>query len=212
MAFPEVAYAVAKVARADTSTDPAPLNMTETVVHLKPREQWREGMTLDRFARRWLAPFNCQASRPSGRCRSSTASTCSPRYPVRGRRQSVWHRSSCAEESARHIAEVVRAFRARATSTRSRSRAASTQHRIDRSAAARYGIGVGDIQQVIESAVGETVLTMTIEGRERFPRSRRHAPSTRGRAGIGAGSGRLAAGHAGPARPARTSSTRVARP
>ena len=49
MTFPEVAYAVAKVARADTSTDPAPLNMTETVVHLKPRDQWREGMTLDRL-------------------------------------------------------------------------------------------------------------------------------------------------------------------
>src|SRR4029079_15240313 len=46
MKFPEVAYVVAKVARPDTSTDPAPLNMTETVVHLKPKEQWRRGMTL----------------------------------------------------------------------------------------------------------------------------------------------------------------------
>ena len=44
-----MAFAVAKVARADTSTDPAPLNMTETVVHLKPRDQWRPGMTLDRL-------------------------------------------------------------------------------------------------------------------------------------------------------------------
>ena len=49
MSFPEVAYAVAKVARADTSTDPAPLNMTETIVHLKPRNQWRPGMTVDRL-------------------------------------------------------------------------------------------------------------------------------------------------------------------
>ena len=49
MSFPEVEYAVAKVARADTSTDPAPLNMTETVVHLKPRDQWRDGMTVDRL-------------------------------------------------------------------------------------------------------------------------------------------------------------------
>ncbi len=48
-AFPEVAYAVAKVARADTSTDPAPLNMTETIVHLKPRDQWRPGMTIERL-------------------------------------------------------------------------------------------------------------------------------------------------------------------
>ena len=47
MKFPEVAYVVAKVARADTSTDPAPLNMTETIVHLKPKNEWRSGMTLD---------------------------------------------------------------------------------------------------------------------------------------------------------------------
>ena len=49
MAFPEVEYVVAKVARADTSTDPAPLNMTETIVHLKPRDAWRPGMTLGRL-------------------------------------------------------------------------------------------------------------------------------------------------------------------
>src|SRR4026209_1853599 len=47
--FPEVGWVVAKVARADTATDPAGLNMTETIVHLKPREQWRPGMTLDRL-------------------------------------------------------------------------------------------------------------------------------------------------------------------
>ncbi len=47
MKFPEVAYVVAKVARADTSTDPAPLNMTETIVHLKPKQEWRSGITLD---------------------------------------------------------------------------------------------------------------------------------------------------------------------
>src|SRR5213076_2921186 len=50
---------------------------------------------------------------------------------------------------------------------------------VDRAAAARYGIGVGDIQQVIETAVGETVLTMTIEGRSRFPVRVRYAPEYR---------------------------------
>src|SRR4029453_8591360 len=45
--FPEVDTVVAKIARADTSTDPAPLNMTETIVHLKPSSQWRPGMTRD---------------------------------------------------------------------------------------------------------------------------------------------------------------------
>src|SRR5436189_241987 len=46
-AAPEVAGVVAKIARAETSTDPAPVNMTETVVNLKPRAQWRAGMTRD---------------------------------------------------------------------------------------------------------------------------------------------------------------------
>src|SRR4029450_4503199 len=45
MKLPEVAYVVAKVARADTSTDPAPLNMTETIVHLKPQPGWGSGRT-----------------------------------------------------------------------------------------------------------------------------------------------------------------------
>src|SRR4029453_18518072 len=47
--FPEVDTVVAKIARADTSTDPAPLNMTETVVVLKPKNQWRRGMTLEQL-------------------------------------------------------------------------------------------------------------------------------------------------------------------
>src|SRR6187200_2936083 len=49
MKFPEVASVVTKIARADTSTDPAPLNMSETIVHLKPKQEWRPGMTLDRL-------------------------------------------------------------------------------------------------------------------------------------------------------------------
>src|SRR5213079_1050921 len=46
---PEVEYVVAKVGRADTSTDPSPLNMTETIVHLRPKDRWRAGMTLERL-------------------------------------------------------------------------------------------------------------------------------------------------------------------
>ena len=49
--FPEVAWAVGKPGRAETATDPSPINMIETVVHLKPREQWRPGMTPDKLVR-----------------------------------------------------------------------------------------------------------------------------------------------------------------
>ena len=77
MRVPEVEYAVAKVGRADTSTDPSPQNMTETIVHLKPRDQWRPGVTLDSLRAEMGARRSCPASPTSGRCRSSTASTCS---------------------------------------------------------------------------------------------------------------------------------------
>src|SRR5690606_20482762 len=48
-AFPEVAWAVGKAGRAETSTDPAPVNMNETVVHLKPESEWRPGMTREKL-------------------------------------------------------------------------------------------------------------------------------------------------------------------
>jgi copper/silver efflux system protein len=181
MTFPEVAHVVAKVARADTSTDPAPLNMTETVVHLKPRDQWREGMTLDRLRAEmaravqlpgvstiWTMPIINRIDMLTTGIRSEVG------VKVFGNDLRV------LEESARHIAEVVRGVPG--ASNVYPEQVTSGQYlniEVDRSAAARYGIGVGDIQQVIESAVGETVLTMTIEGRERFPVRVRYAPQYR---------------------------------
>ena len=181
MTFPEVAYAVAKVARADTSTDPAPLNMTETVVHLKPTREWRPGMTLDRLRAQmgravqlpgvstiWTMPIINRIDMLTTGIRSEVG------VKVFGANLGV------LEESARHIANVVRGVPG--ASNVYPEQVTSGQYlniEIDRSAAARYGIGVGDIQQVIESAVGETVLTMTIEGRERFPVRVRYAPQFR---------------------------------
>ena len=83
--FPEVAYVAAKIARAETSTDPAALNMTETIVHLKPRDQWRPGMTFEKLKSE-MDRAVCLAWRVriSGPSRSSIASTCSRR--VSGRR------------------------------------------------------------------------------------------------------------------------------
>jgi Cu(I)/Ag(I) efflux system membrane protein CusA/SilA len=181
MAFPEVAHVVAKVARADTSTDPAPLNMTETVVHLKPRDQWRAGMTLDRLRAEmaravqlpgvstiWTMPIINRIDMLTTGIRSEVG------VKVFGTDLRV------LEQSARHIAEVVRGVPG--ASNVYPEQVTSGQYlniEVDRSAAARYGIGVGDIQQVIESAVGETVLTMTIEGRQRFPVRVRYAPQYR---------------------------------
>ena len=84
------------------------------------------------------------------------------------------------EELARKVADTVR--RVPGASNVYPEQVTSGQYlniEIDRAAAARYGIGVGDIQQVIETAVGETTLTMTIEGRQRFPVRVRYAPEYR---------------------------------
>ncbi len=181
MKFPEVAYAVAKVARADTSTDPAPLNMTETVVHLKPRGEWRPGMTLDRLRAEmsravqlpgvssiWTMPIINRIDMLTTGIRSEVG------VKVFGNDLGV------LEESARRVAEILR--RVRGASNVYPEQVTSGQYLnidIDRAAAARHGIGVGAIQEVIETAVGETVLTMTIEGRARFPVRVRYAPEYR---------------------------------
>ncbi len=181
MTVPEVAYAVAKVARADTSTDPAPLNMTETIVHLVPRDQWRPGMTLDRLRAEmsravqlpgvstiWTMPIINRIDMLTTGIRSEVG------VKIFGTDLSV------LEASARRVAEVVRLVRG--ASSVYPEQLTSGQYLnidIDRAAAARYGIGVGDIQEVIETAVGETVLTMTVEGRARFPVRVRYAPQYR---------------------------------
>lgn len=182
MTFPEVEYVVAKVARADTSTDPAPLNMTETIVHLKPKEEWRAGMTLDRLrgemgaavqlpgvSNIWTMPIINRIDMLTTGIRSEVG------VKIFGTELRV------LEDLARKVAETVR--RVPGASNVYPEQVTSGQYLnidIDRAAAARYGIRVGDIQQVVEQAIGETTLTMTIEGRERFPVRVRYAPEYRG--------------------------------
>jgi Cu(I)/Ag(I) efflux system membrane protein CusA/SilA len=181
MTFPEVEYVVAKVARADTSTDPAPLNMTETIVHLRPKHEWRAGMSLDRLRAEmgravqlpgvsniWTMPIINRIDMLTTGIRSEVG------VKIFGTDLTV------LEDLARKVAEAVR--RVPGASNVYPEQVTSGQYlniRIDRKAAARYGIGVGAIQQVIETAVGETAQTMTIEGRQRFPVRVRYAPEYR---------------------------------
>jgi copper/silver efflux system protein len=179
--FPEVASVVAKVARADTSTDPAPLNMTETIVHLRPHAEWRAGMTLDRLraemgraaqlpgvANIWTMPIINRIDMLTTGIRSEVG------VKIFGADLAT------LETLARRVSDVVRSVPG--ASNVYPEQVTSGQYLniiVDRSAAARYGIGVGDIQQVIEHAVGETVLTTTIEGRRRFPVRVRYGPQYR---------------------------------
>ena len=181
MKFPEVEYVVAKVARADTSTDPAPLNMTETIVHLKPRAQWRDGMTLERLrgemseavqlpgvSNIWTMPIINRIDMLTTGIRSEVG------VKIFGNDLRV------LEDLARKVADSVR--RVAGASNVYPEQVTSGQYlniAVDRGAAARYGVGVGDVQRVIENAVGETTLTMTIEGRQRFPVRVRYAAQYR---------------------------------
>jgi Cu(I)/Ag(I) efflux system membrane protein CusA/SilA len=181
MSFPEVESVVAKVARADTSTDPAPLNMTETIVHLKPRDRWRAGMTLDRLradmgravqmpgvSNIWTMPIINRIDMLTTGVRSEVG------VKVFGTNLTT------LEEAARRVSDVVR--QVPGASNVYPEQVTSGQYLnidIDRAAAARYGIGVGDIQEVIETAIGETTLTTTIEARRRFPVRVRYASEYR---------------------------------
>jgi copper/silver efflux system protein len=179
--FPEVESVVAKVGRADTSTDPSPLNMTETIVHLKPREEWREGMTLERLrgemgraaelpgvSNVWTMPIINRIDMLTTGIRSEVG------VKIFGGDLFV------LERLARRIADAL--GRVPGATNVYPEQVTNGQYlniAVDRAAAARYGIRVGDIQQVIETAVGETTLTTTIEGRRRFPVRVRYAPEYR---------------------------------
>jgi Cu(I)/Ag(I) efflux system membrane protein CusA/SilA len=182
MRVPEVDYAVAKVGRADTSTDPSPLNMTETIVHLKPREAWRPGMTLDRLrvemgrvvelpgvTNIWTMPIINRIDMLSTGIRSEVG------VKIYG--------SDLAglEQTARQVADVLRTVPGAANVYP--EPLTSSQYlnvRVDRERAARYGLTVAAVQEVIQTAIGERNLTLTLEGRRRFPVRVRYASQYRG--------------------------------
>jgi Cu(I)/Ag(I) efflux system membrane protein CusA/SilA len=179
--FPEVAAVVAKVGRAETSTDPAPLHMTETVINLHPPSQWRPEMTRDRLigeldaavtmpgvANIWTQPIINRINMLSTGIRAEVG------VKIFGNDLQV------LEERARAIATALRRLPGAVDVYPEQVTGAPyLDIRVNRTAAARYGITVSAIQDVIESAVGETNLTFTIEGRQRFPVRVRYAPQYR---------------------------------
>ncbi|HMQ02740.1 MAG TPA: CusA/CzcA family heavy metal efflux RND transporter [Pyrinomonadaceae bacterium] len=183
--FPEVAWAVGKAGRAETSTDPAPINMNETVIHLKPESEWRAGMTREKLVAEmdaalripgvtniWTQPIINRIEMLATGIRSQVG------IKVFG------DDLETLEKTSRDIAEVVRRVPGAADVYPEQIGGAPyIDIDVDRQAAARYGIDVGTIQDVIEKGVGETNLTVTIEGRNRFPIRVRYSPEFRGTPG-----------------------------
>src|SRR5258705_5294795 len=179
--FPEVQSAVGKAGRAQTSTDPSPVNMNETIVHLKPEDQWRAGVTresliseMDEKLRMpgvtniWTQPIINRIDMLTTGIRSQVG------IKIFG------NDLKTLEDLSRKIAEVVRSVPgAKDVYPEQISGAPYIDIHINRPAAARYGIDTRTIEDAIETGIGETNLSVTIEGRRRFPIRVRYAPQFR---------------------------------
>jgi Cu(I)/Ag(I) efflux system membrane protein CusA/SilA len=180
--FPEVESAVGKAGRAETSTDPAPTNMNETIIHLKPPEQWRSGMTREKLIAEmdaelrmpgvtniWTQPIINRIEMLSTGIRSQVG------IKIYG------NDLKTIEEVSRRIADAVKTVPGAADVYPEQIGGAPyIDIKINRQAAARYGVDVALIQEIIEKGIGETNLSVTIEGRRRFPVRVRYAPEFRG--------------------------------
>lgn len=179
--FPEVEWSVGKAGRAETSTDPSPINMTETIIHLKPESEWREGLTREKLVTEmdaalripgvtniWTQPIINRIEMLATGIRSQVG------IKVFG------NDLNKLEEVSREIAGVVKQIPGAADVYPEQIGGAPyIDIDINRQAAARYGIDVAAIQEVIEKGIGESNLTVTIEGRRRFPIRVRYAPEFR---------------------------------
>jgi Cu(I)/Ag(I) efflux system membrane protein CusA/SilA len=175
--FPEVESVFGKAGQADTATDPAPLSMFETVIQLKPPEQWPPGMTWEKL----IGQLN-DASKTPGMAQIFW-------MPIQTRTEmlTTGFRSVLGIKvfgpdlkGIEAVAVQIEKTLSRFPNTRS-AFAERTSHgyfldfAIDREAAARYGLRVEDVNQIVESAIGGETIGTTIEGRERYPISVRYA-------------------------------------
>jgi len=180
--FPEVEWAVGKAGRAETSTDPAPTNMNETIIHLKPPEEWRDGMTREKL----IAEMDARLRMPGVTNIWTQPIINRIEMLATGIRSQVGIKVygndlNTIEEVSRKIAEVVNTIPGAADVYPEKIGGAPyVDIKINRQEAARYGIESATIQDAIEKGIGETNLSVTIEGRRRFPVRVRYAPEFRG--------------------------------
>jgi Cu(I)/Ag(I) efflux system membrane protein CusA/SilA len=173
---PEVQSVHGKIGRADTATDPAPLEMIETVVQLKPRSQWRPGVTPDKLveeldqlvrlpglANIWIPPIRNRIDMLATGIKSPLG------IKVAGNDLAEIER--VAAEIERVVKEVPGVSSALAERVRGGRYIDIT---INRAAAARYGMSIADVQSVVSAAIGGETVGETIEGRQRFPISVRY--------------------------------------
>jgi copper/silver efflux system protein len=179
--FPEVAWVVGKAGRAETSTDPAPVNMNETIIHLKPPAEWRPGMTRERL----IGEMDEKLAMPGVQNIWTQPIINRIEMLTTGIRTQIGVKifGSDLNQLERLSLEVAAALRAvpgaANVSPEPLTGAPYIDIKVNRQNAARYGIDVKAVQDVIDVGIGETNLTVTIEGRKRFPARVRYAPQFR---------------------------------
>ncbi len=180
--FPEVASVYGKAGRANTATDPAPVEMFETVINLKPQEQWRAGMTTDKLiaemdkslqfpgiSNAWTMPIKARLDMLSTGIRTPIG------IKVFGKDLAEMERlAKQIEAVVKKVPGTTSAFAERITG------GSYFDIEPDREQLARYGLSVGDLQEVIGTALGGEMVTTTVEGRERFGVTVRYPRELRG--------------------------------
>ncbi|HET6377765.1 MAG TPA: CusA/CzcA family heavy metal efflux RND transporter [Methylocella sp.] len=168
--FPEVESVFGKAGRAATATDPAPLEMSETIITLKPKSEWRKGVTIDSLkaemdealqfpgvSNAWTMPI---------RARIDMLST-GIRTPVGVKIYGPDLREM--EKIARQVEAALKSVPGTASAYAERVTGGYFLDILpDREALGRYGLAIGDVQEVIATALGGEALTTTVEGRERY--------------------------------------------
>jgi Cu(I)/Ag(I) efflux system membrane protein CusA/SilA len=180
--IPEVAQVFGKAGRADTATDPAPLEMFETVINLKPESEWRPGMTVEILknemndalsipgvANSFTMPIKARIDMLSTGIRTPVG------IKIMGPRLEELERLGTAIETRLAGMSGLRSVYAERVTT-----GYFLDFIIRRDEAARYGLSVDEVQEVIQSAIGGMNLTTTVEGRERYPVNVRYARELRG--------------------------------
>jgi Cu(I)/Ag(I) efflux system membrane protein CusA/SilA len=168
---PEVESVFGKVGRAETATDPAPLTMIETFIQLKPKDQWREGVTteslraefdslvkLPGLTNAWVMPIKTRIDMLSTGIKTPVG------IKVAGPDLAV------IEKIGKRLEEVLPSVRG--TASVYSERVAGGRYvkvDIDRERAARFGLSIGEIQTVVRAAIGGMNVTETVEGLERYP-------------------------------------------
>ncbi|MFZ2124252.1 efflux RND transporter permease subunit, partial [Rhodoferax sp.] len=168
--FPEVASVWGKAGRANTATDPAPTEMFETVINLKPEAEWRAGLTTDKLiaemdkalqfpgvANSWTMPIKARTDMLSTGIRTPIG------IKVFGKNLDEM------EKLAKQIEAVVKAVPGTSSAFAERITGGFYLNiEPDRAQLARYGLSVGDLLDVVGTALGGEMVTTTVEGRERY--------------------------------------------